>query len=312
VTTEYVDASTGEILDLDTPDGVVRALFGQQDRIERLTGRLALASSALEAVQERIDDTIAGGAGVGGVGFDPVDVMTGWTWSAMGPMGAENLWRRLATWVGWLRGRYPLAEALPGCWWRHPELVEEITALHLAWRAAYSDPTAALSAPIDWHAHHLPAFLARVRTWGVHCTDAHRDRPDSLYEPDGVDQPAEFDVFIAADARRRQAAATQPRTVPSDSAPYERSGAPDNHEEQVTAMAAEEITALVATGRAEQLGTLPGAPVFYRDRYWLADGARYVRVDDDGLHAQLAGDHQRLRAADQAVITASEDVGDES
>ena len=159
MTTEYVDAATGEILDLDTPDGVVRALLGQQSRIERLTGRLTLASSALEAVQETPRRHDRGWGWHGEVGLDAVDVMTGWTWSAMGPMGAENLWRRLATWVGWLRGRYPLAEALPGCWWRHPELVEEITALHLAWRAAYSDPTASLSAPIDWHAHHLPAFL---------------------------------------------------------------------------------------------------------------------------------------------------------
>jgi hypothetical protein len=312
VTTEYVDASTGEVLDLDTPDGVVRALLGQQARIERLTGRLGLASSALEAMQQCLDDTITGRAGVGGVEFDPVDVMTGWTWAAMGPMGAENLWRRLASWVGWLRGRYPLAEALPGCWWRHPELVEEITALHLAWRAAYSDPTAALTAPIDWHAHHLPAFLARVRTWGVHCTDAHRDRPDSLYDANGVDRPAEFDEFIADDARRRQGAASQPRIIPTNSAPAEGSDVPNIRHEQVTAMAAEEITALVATGRAERLGDLPGAPVLYGDRYWLADGARYVRVEDDRLHTQLAGDHRRLRAAGHAVMRAAADTRDGS
>jgi hypothetical protein len=307
VTTEYVDASTGEILDLDTPDGVVRALMGQQSRIEVLTGRLAIASSALEAMQERIDDTVTGGMAFGGV-----DVMTGWTWSAMGPMGAENLWRRLATWVGWLRGRYPVSEALPGCWWRHPELVEEITALHLAWRAAYSDPTASLSAPIDWHAHHLPAFMSRVRSWGVHCTDSHRDRPDSLYDPKGVDQPAEFDTFVAADAKRRQQDATsQPRISATSSEAAEGSTA-SNNDEEVTAMAGEEMTALVATGRAERLGTLPGAPVFFEDWYWLPDGARYVRVDDDGLHAQLLKDHQRLRAATEAVIATSERTSDES
>jgi len=192
-------------------------------------------------------------------------------------------------------------------------LVEEITALHLAWRAAYSDPTASLSAPIDWHAHHLPSFLARVRTWGVHCTDNHRDRPDSLYDSSGVDQPTEFDDFVVADSRRRQDAATQARpTVATDSTSAEGIAAPSDQDAQVTAMAAEEITALVATGRAEPLGTLPAAPVFYRDRYWLADGARYVRVDDDELHAQLARDHQRLRAANQAVIGAAERPGDES
>ena len=56
----------------------------------------------------------------------------------------------------------------------------------------------------------------------MHCTDTHRDRPDSLYDPNGVDQPAEFDAFVAADARRRQQDATsQPRTATTDSAPSE-------------------------------------------------------------------------------------------
>ena len=64
----------------------------------------------------------------------------------------ERTWTALAEWVGWLRGRYPLANQVPLCWWRHPELVEELSALWLAWRDAYVEQGAPLTAGADWHA----------------------------------------------------------------------------------------------------------------------------------------------------------------
>jgi hypothetical protein len=289
---EYVDESTGELIDLDTPDGIARALLGQQSRIGKLTGRLALATSALEGVQEQLEDTATHG----------IDGVTAWTWSALGPLGADMLWQRLASWVGWLRGRYPLAEQLPGCWWRHPELVEEITALHLAWRAAYSDPGALLTAPIDWHQHHLPAFLNRVRGWGVHCTDTHRERPHALYAESGVDDRADYDAFTAADVEARRAAAPSSRPTPAAAASWpELDGHRPDSETPVVCLPAEEISAALATGQAERLGPLAGAPVLLRDQFWLADGARYVRVDDEAFGQQLRRDHQRLKAANSAV-----------
>lgn len=288
---EYVDESTGELIDLDTPDGMARALLGQQSRIEKLTGRLALATSALEGVQEQLEDTATHG----------IDGVTAWTWSALGPLGADMLWQRLASWVGWLRGRYPLAEQLPGCWWRHPELVEEITALHLAWRAAYSDPAASLTAPIDWHQHHLPAFLNRVRGWGVHCTDTHRERPHALYAESGVDDRADYDAFTAADVEARRDGALASRPTPAAASRPDLDGHRPDSQTPVVCLPTEEITAALATGQAERLGRLPGAPVVFREQFWLADGARYVRVDDGALDQQLRRDHQRLKAADSSI-----------
>ena len=293
---EYVDSSTGELIDLDTPDGSARALLAQQARIERLADRLTLAAAALDAVQEQVED--AGSSGIDGV--------TAWTWSALGPLGADMLWQRLASWVGWPRGRYPLAEQLPGCWWRHPEIVEEVTALHLAWRAAYSDPAASLSAPIDWHQHHLPAFLARIRAWGVHCTDTHRERPESLYAEAGVDDPAAFADFTANDVQGRREAALATRTQPAAAREPDPGDRADS-ETPIVGLPTEEITVRLATGEAERLGALPGAPVLLGDRFWLADGARYVRVDDGDLDRQLRRDHQRLSAANTAVDAAPRD-----
>ena len=94
----------------------------------------------------------------------------------------------LADWVGWLRGRYPLAHRIPLCWWRHPELVEELTALWLAWRDAYVEKGAPLTAGADWHGRWLPEFLRRIGAggWNLACEGDHRP-VESLYDDRQVD-----------------------------------------------------------------------------------------------------------------------------
>ena len=51
---------------------------------------------------------------------------------------------QLRAWVAWIRHRYPLAKRVPACWAEHPEVVEELTALWLAWQQAYEDRRASL------------------------------------------------------------------------------------------------------------------------------------------------------------------------
>ncbi len=47
-------------------------------------------------------------------------------------------WRELATWVEWLHTTYDLRAntGVPACWPAHPGVVEELAALHAAWRQA--------------------------------------------------------------------------------------------------------------------------------------------------------------------------------
>lgn len=116
-----------------------------------------------------------------------------WCWRTIGPHGAEELWRQLTDWVGWIRSRYPLARKIPPCWAEHPELVEELTALWLAWQHAYEDLDAPLTAAADWHDRWLPGVLYRLEhgAFALDCANEHRPRPATAYgPPDNDRQPA--------------------------------------------------------------------------------------------------------------------------
>jgi len=110
-------------------------------------------------------------------------VSTAWCWRDLGEHGREELWKQLTDWVNYLRSRYPLARKLPGCWAEHPEIVEELTALWLAWQGAYQDRDAALTAPADWHDRWLPGVLHRIEhgPFANDCAAKHQARPDSAY-----------------------------------------------------------------------------------------------------------------------------------
>lgn len=107
-----------------------------------------------------------------------------WCWRDLGPKAAEELWSQLTDWVDWLRSRYPLAKKIPPCWPEHPEIVEELTALWLAWEGAYSDSSAARTAAIEWHDHWLPGLLHRLEhgAFALSCSAGHTDRPASSYD----------------------------------------------------------------------------------------------------------------------------------
>jgi len=163
-------------------DPLARQLLKQAEAIARLR-------QDLDRLAEEMTDTLANllvrGETVeatppdrpGGMG------VTSWCWRDLGPTGTEALWKELTDWVAWIRHRYPLARKIPGCWAEHPELVEELTALWLAWQGAYQDRDAALTAPADWHDRWLPGVLHRVEhgPFATDCAAKHQARPNSAY-----------------------------------------------------------------------------------------------------------------------------------
>lgn len=108
---------------------------------------------------------------------------TAWCWRDIGANAEEQLWHELGAWVGWIRARYPLARKVPECWDKHPEIVEELTALWLAWQYAYEERDAPLTAAADWHDRWLPGVLHRLEhgVMAVDCTNDHHARPKTAY-----------------------------------------------------------------------------------------------------------------------------------
>jgi hypothetical protein len=162
------------------PDPVARQLLHQAHLIAALRHDLdQLAHDATDTIAgllARLEDfeTRAGA---------PATSPAAWCWRDLGPLAQAELMDQLDTWTAWLRHRYPLARRIPGCWARHPELVEELTALWLAWQHAYQQPDAPLTAAADWHDRWLPGLLHRLEhgAFAIDCSEAHLSRPTSAY-----------------------------------------------------------------------------------------------------------------------------------
>jgi len=136
-------------------------------------------------------------------------------WRTLTAEDAEYEWLALNEWVDWLRHTFGLpASIVPPCWHRHPELVWELSALHLHWLGAY-DPAQHASAPIGWLAD-FHAAQQRLREWvALSGTRLDRDRPTRQTTWPGEDpEPSssetsithrdeDFVAFVIADVNRR-------------------------------------------------------------------------------------------------------------
>nr|WP_217428267.1 DUF4913 domain-containing protein [Microlunatus speluncae] len=98
-------------------------------------------------------------------------------WNLLSADDLEAEWLALNQWINWLRHTYGLpASVVPPLWHRHPELVWELSALHLHWLAAY-DPEQHASAPLGWH-RDFADTRQRLRDWvATSGTRLDRDRP---------------------------------------------------------------------------------------------------------------------------------------
>jgi hypothetical protein len=146
---------------------------------------------------------------------DETDVPHPVNWRTLTAEDAEYEWLALNEWVDWLRHDFGLpASIIPPYWHRHPELVWELSALHLHWLGAY-DPAQHASAPIGWLAD-FHAAQQRLREWvALSGTRLDRDRPtrQTIWPGEQVTSPApettivnrdeEFVAFVIADVNRR-------------------------------------------------------------------------------------------------------------
>ncbi|WP_241992955.1 DUF4913 domain-containing protein [Cryobacterium frigoriphilum] len=147
-------------------------------------------------------------------------------WNLLNADAAEAEWIELNRWVNWLRRTYGLpASVVPPFWHRHPELVWELSALHLHWLCAY-DPDQHGSAPFGWHRDFADA-RQRLHDWvATSGTRLERDRStrqtswpgeppaDAVEDVIIGNRDEDFVQFVVDDvARRREAEATLYATV---------------------------------------------------------------------------------------------------
>lgn len=139
-------------------------------------------------------------------------------WNLLSAEDAEAEWLELNRWVDWLRHTYGLpASVIPPAWHMHPELLWELSALHLHWLCAY-DPDQNGSAPLGWHRDFADA-RQRLREWVAACgTRLDHDRPtrqtvwpgeepaDPIEDIPITDRDAEFVEFVMADVQARREA----------------------------------------------------------------------------------------------------------
>jgi hypothetical protein len=114
---------------------------------------------------------------------DRLDVLLGRAvgpvkWRVVSASRASEQWRLLRAWVVWFRITFGYDHrVVPPCWYRHPALVELLSALRDHWLAAY-DPLNSPTAASEWH-RVLAQLEPRLREWAAltGCTNREH-RPD--------------------------------------------------------------------------------------------------------------------------------------
>lgn len=112
------------------------------------------------------------------------------TWLLL-PVDRGAVERILGELCAWMRAvflRYPDGvAALPECWMRHPDVVEELLWLMHAWCAAYQGKAASVQSAGDWHDRQRPGVVRRLRLSAGSCSiERHQTREDWDQHPTGA------------------------------------------------------------------------------------------------------------------------------
>jgi hypothetical protein len=126
------------------------------------TDEIVLLRAQVDYLLERFADNPA-------LGERPIN------WSTLDVPQAAEQWGILVDWVDWMRERYSVQEKVPACWYAHPPMLEELSALRSAWSGAYLDPQARAGDGSAWH-DLLDRTLYRLKAWDrTGCADGqHR------------------------------------------------------------------------------------------------------------------------------------------
>ncbi|MHB2023228.1 MAG: hypothetical protein ACYCO3_07865 [Mycobacteriales bacterium] len=162
--------------------------------LDRLQAELATLASRIDLLTHLVTTQVATGGDE-----PPASARHAWNWATLPAEEARIAWAQLAGWVDQLAARYGLHETIPACWYAHPPIVEELTALRAAWFAAYH-PRAKPDQAAVWH-DALDRVLNRIHGWNrTGCAGTHRDEPPLATHDDDATARA---AFITAEVAGR-------------------------------------------------------------------------------------------------------------
>lgn len=183
--------SSDEEMVLDALGNLGDAVENQQEVLDDLQGNLG-------ALVDRVTDLESTAW--------PSQKPAPWTWRYLTGNERTTLWNQVGEFVDWLNTRFygllmndrpPVAP----CWYRHPIVVEELTALMVAWKAAYVGRRSPTVDPINWLHLHLQPTLDRVnerKQWALgNCGyTGHREvsEPQPVGDADKLRQHIQEDV----------------------------------------------------------------------------------------------------------------------
>ncbi|WP_053065439.1 hypothetical protein [Micromonospora sp. RV43] len=183
--------------------------------LHRLRGQLADLSGIGEQVTALVDDVTVLQEQVqhllDAAGDKPVRV---WDWSAMNKEQAAAAWHTLIDWVrDILAGTYGLVghvggrqRKIPACWYRHPDVVVELSWLCQEWHRLYRSAKGTPAGAGEWHDRWLPSLVNRLLS---ESTVAACAKEDSHVEPrptTSIDDNSALVAVIEADMAARPAA----------------------------------------------------------------------------------------------------------
>ncbi|OZC46671.1 hypothetical protein CH289_21790 [Rhodococcus sp. RS1C4] len=189
------------------------------------------------------------------------------TWRYLDTEQARQLWEELIDWTAWIRERYELEVKIPPCWYRHSPVVEELSALMVAWTDAYYRGDGYRDDLTAWHTQWFWPVVHRIRTISdfetcTHSRCAHRPvQPATL---DGLDE------FIAADVDGRPPPAPTPAPVPTRSL---QPVADITSAQEVRSIPADDMEMAIDSGLAEPVDPAdPDSDVRFEDLVWRFHG----------------------------------------
>ncbi|MFC8178726.1 hypothetical protein ACFULT_07625 [Rhodococcus sp. NPDC057297] len=138
------------------------------------------------------------------------------TWRYLDNVQTRTLWDELIDWVDWIRGRYELDTKIPPCWYRHSPVVEELSALMVAWTDAYYRGDEYRDDLTAWHTQWFWPVIGRIRSISDFDTCTHTRCEHHPVEP--ITLPG-LDEFVAADIGGRPEPAPPPRPPVPAAAP---------------------------------------------------------------------------------------------